>query len=347
MIVDLKRFLSSEEPYWKELESVLKELETRVERNLSLDEAKRFHYLYQRASSDLVKLGAFPSEPRIRQYLESLVTRAYAEIHETRDKPRRLSPRTWLFKTFPQTFRRHIRAFAVAVIITIVGNAFGALAISLDPDSKEVLMPFSHLQGDPSKRVQYEESRTKDRLEGRRTSFSAFLMTHNTRVAIGLLALGMTWGIGTIIMLFYNGVILGAVVCDYVLAGETRFVAGWLLPHGAIEIPAILIAGQAGLILGMALIGWGSSETAKSRLRMVSKDIVTLIFGVALLLVWAGIVEAFLSQYHEPIIPYSLKIVFGLVEIVLLTLFLTRSGRQSGTKEVASAELGARQSQAA
>ena len=45
-------------------------------------------------------------------------------------------------------------------------------------------------------------------------------MTHNTKVAILTLALGLTWGVGTLIMLFYNGVILGAVAVDYVMAGE-------------------------------------------------------------------------------------------------------------------------------
>ena len=58
-------------------------------------------------------------------------------------------------------------------------------------------------------------------------------------------------------MLFYNGVILGAVTVDYIRAGETKFLLGWLMPHGVIEIPAILIAGQAGLLLAFALIGRG------------------------------------------------------------------------------------------
>ena len=328
MIVDLQRFLLSEEPYWKELEKVLDELETHIERTLSLDEAKRFHYLYQRASSDLVKITAFPSEPGVRHYLEALVSRAYAEIHETRDKGGRFSFRRWLFETFPQAFRRHSRAFAAALIITLVGSTFGGLALSLDPGAKEVLLPFSHLQGDPSQRVAYEESRVKDQLQGRKTSFSTFLMTHNIRVSISMMAFGVFWGVGTILLLFYNGIILGAVIVDYVLAGELRFVAGWLLPHGAIEIPAILIAGQAGLLLGMTLIGFGTSKPLRNRLRLISADLVTLIFGVALLLVWAGIVEAFFSQYHEPVVPYPLKITFGLVEVVLLFLFLARSGRK-------------------
>jgi uncharacterized membrane protein SpoIIM required for sporulation len=98
------------------------------------------------------------------------------------------------------------------------------------------------------------------------------------------------------------------------------------LPHGAAEIPAILIAGQAGLMLALALIGWGKRIPLRARLREISQDLVTLIFGVGLLLVWAGFVEAFLSQYHEPIVPYLAKIAFGLVELILLFLFLGRSG---------------------
>jgi hypothetical protein len=53
---------------------------------------------------------------------------------------------------------------------------------------------------------------------------------------------------------------------------------------------------------------------------------VTLIFGVAVLLVWAGIVEAFLSQYHEPLIPYEVKIGFGAIQLAWLILFLSKSG---------------------
>jgi uncharacterized membrane protein SpoIIM required for sporulation len=152
-------------------------------------------------------------------------------------------------------------------------------------------------------------------------------MTHNTQVSITAMGLGLTWGIGTIVLLFYNGVILGAVILDYVRADQSVFLAGWLLPHGSFEIPAILIAGQAGLLLGGALIGWGKRSNLRQRMREIGPDLVTLIVGVALLLVWAGIIEAFLSQYHEPAIPYSLKIAFGMLELCLLIFYLSRSGR--------------------
>jgi uncharacterized membrane protein SpoIIM required for sporulation len=331
MIIDLQRFIASERPHWSELERTLDKIEAEPNCRMTLDQLRQFHLLYERTASDLAKLITFSAEPEMRRYLESLVARAYGEIHETRERRGRLHPLQWFFQTLPQTFRRHVRAFYASLAITLAGCAFGGLALGLDPDAKPALMPFEHLQQDPAKRVAQEESATHDRLAGHKTTFSAFLMTHNTQVSIFTLALGMTWGVGTVLMLFYNGIMVGAVAVDYIRAGQTKFLLGWLLPHGVIEIPAILIAGQAGLMLAVALIGWGKRIPLRTRLREISRDLVTLIFGVGVLLVWAGMVEAFLSQYHEPVLPYSVKITFGLVELGLLVLYLSRSGATGGS----------------
>ncbi len=328
MIIDRERFLKEERPLWRELEALLDGLDQDAARSLSIGEAKRFHYLYRRASADLSKIATFAAEPRVRGYLESLVGRAYSEIHETRRRSQPAQIADWVRRGFPRAFRRHAVAFYLSVFITLLGSAFGSAVILFDYDSKHIIMPFGHLAGNPSDRVTWEESAEEDRLEGAKTTFSAFLWVNNTRVSIMALALGMTFGIGTTILLFYNGAILGAVAADYILAGESTFLMGWLLPHGAIEIPAILIAGQAGLVLGQALIGFGTSESMRARFRSISKDLVTLIFAVAIMLVWAGLVEAFFSQYHEPYLPYGVKIAFGTIELIALFLYLGRSGRK-------------------
>jgi uncharacterized membrane protein SpoIIM required for sporulation len=153
-------------------------------------------------------------------------------------------------------------------------------------------------------------------------------MTHNTQVTLTTIALGASFGVGTVIVLFYNGVILGAVGQDYIHDGQTIFLLGWLLPHGVIEIPAILVGGQTGFVIAYALIGWGSRKSRPQRLREVARDVMTLAAGAAVMLVWAGMVESFISQYHEGVIPYWLKISFGLVEFALLTLFLSWAGRE-------------------
>ncbi len=329
MIADLQRFIAEERPYWEELEAFLERVEAGPGERWDLAGLRRFFYLYQRTATDLSKVQTFASEPALQSYLEDLVARAYCEVHETRRKGGRFAPVRWFFQTFPQTVRRRWRALALAVAATLLGAAFGGGAVMVDPDAKEALMPFAHLQDDPSERVAWEERQETDRLSGRKTSFSSMLMTHNTRVSITTMAMGITYGIGTLILLFYNGVILGGVTLDYVSGGETVFLLGWLLPHGSVEIPAIIIAGQAGLVIAGALIGWGVRMPLKARLRAAGPDVVTLIFGVALLLVWAGVIEAFLSQYHEPTLPYAVKIAFGALQLGLLALFLGWSGRDA------------------
>jgi uncharacterized membrane protein SpoIIM required for sporulation len=330
MIVDIERFVARERGYWSELQTILDVHERRTTRDMTLAEAQRFYYLYERTSAALSRLAPLSVDAGLRAYVESLVARAYGEVHEVRKRGRRPHPVHWFIRTFPRVFRAHLAAFLTASVLTILGVVFGVAALALDPGSRRVLMPFPSLQQDPKARVAKERQAIGDQLGGHKSEFAAQLMTHNTRVAAFTMSLGITGGAGTAIVLFGNGVMLGAVAYDYVRAGQSAFLAGWLLPHGSIEIPAILIAGQAGLVFASALIGWGSRRTRKQRLRDVGTDLVTLVGGTAVMLVWAGIVEGFFSQYHEPFLPYSLKISFGCFELLGLTLFLWRSGVQDG-----------------
>jgi uncharacterized membrane protein SpoIIM required for sporulation len=329
MILDLPRFIDAERPYWNELDTLLRVREADPYLRLSFDQVNRLQYLYGRCSSALARLSTFSAEPQTREYLESLVARAYAECHGNRARTERFRPWDWLRQTFPQTFRKHLLAFWLSLAVTVFGVAFGSAALLLDPSAKAVLMPFSSLRQSPAERIRKEETSREDRLAGHKNTFSAQLMTHNMQVAFFTFALGATWGVGSLLLLFYNGVALGAVAADYIHAGFAPFLLGWLLPHGVIEIPAILIAGQAGFVLASALIGWTKASRKRQLLRAVSSDLLTLAGGAALMLVWAGIIEAFFSQYHQPVLPYSLKIIFGLVELAGLVFYLGRAGKHA------------------
>ena len=216
---------------------------------MDFEEARRFHFLYQKVSADLgrtatlrlgtgfVPLSGVARRPRLwrdpRDAPEGLALASAALVFAAISA--RLSPE-WL-------------GLSLSFWVTIAGMVFGGFAVALDDEAKDALLPaqFSHLSGSPAQRVAREERAKKDRLKDAHASFASQLMTHNINVSIEAMALGMIWGIGTIIILFYNGVMLGLVVVDYVLGGQTVFMLGWLLPHGVIEIPAILIGGQAEL----------------------------------------------------------------------------------------------------
>ena len=170
MILDLPRFVATERAYWNELQAVLDRLRLEPGWRMSIPEIERLHYLYERCSADLVRLDTFATDPGLRAYVESLVSRAYAEIHETRARAGEIRWGT-LIAAFPRAFRRHLGAFRLAVALTLAGCAFGWFAIRADPEAKAVLMPFPGLMQTPAKRVAQEESAASaktDRLHGRK-----------------------------------------------------------------------------------------------------------------------------------------------------------------------------------
>lgn len=315
---------------WTELETILEKLEADPAHRMDLEHTQRFLYLYQRVLSDLARIVTFSSEPETRRYLESLTARAYGELNENREKSLRFSPFKWFTVDFPRVFRRQAAYFWLSTAIFLAGAAFGCGAMAVDPGVKMILIPreFGHLYQTPTQRVKEEEESKDDISTGEHTAFSAELMYNNIHITIYTFAFGIFYGLGSMVFLFYNGIILGVTSFDYVQDGQSIFLLGWLLPHGVIEIPACLIAGQAGLLLGRTALGRGDRRTFAQRLRMVRFDLSLLVFGSATMLIWAGLVESFLSQYHEPVIPYSSKIAFGVIELIFLMWFLTASGRK-------------------
>lgn len=337
MIADLKTFIERERPHWQELERELQRIRDHFADMSDLRYARHVLSLFQRASSDLARIQGCSAEPELKTYLETLVGNGYAEIHSATRNTRRFKPWHWLTRSFPQAFRRQIWGWHASVGLTVAGCVLGALLIAMDVEgAREAIFPFPHLvKMTPSERVTWEEQRqSKDKQKGKdsmkdaKSSFSASLMRNNIGVSIKALAFGISWGLGTVLILFYNGVILGAVALDYIADGQMVFLLGWLLPHGSTEIPAILIGGQAGLVLGRALIGWGTPDSLRTRFRKIAPDLATLAGGMALLLVVAGIVESFFSQYHEPVLPYAVKIAFGSVQLIGLFWFLSFCGRE-------------------
>ena len=330
----LKALFPRERPYWDELEGIVQresDRGTAGDCEASLKQIRRFHYLYKRASADLAKLKTFASEPELSQYLEDLIAQAYTRLHGSAGTRTRFRPFYWVLRTYPRAFRRHSAAFWLSFSVSMLGAVFGAFVISQDTENKMKLLPaqFGHLIQSPTERVESEEAAAASRFQADKdyATFSAHLMNNNIRVSIRAMAWGILFGILTIGLLFYNGIILGIVGYEYVSDGQGEFLAGWLLPHGVPELTAIFMGGQCGLILARAMIGWGTNLGLRARFRAIRSDLVTLTIGFVILLIWAGIIESYLSQHHEPVIPYSMKIAFGVIELVLMVGYLLFAGR--------------------
>lgn len=331
MILDLKQFVQKERPTWEALERQLTKLESPAYKAQGVDASWHLRQLISRTSSDLVRLRTYASDPELELYLEQLLARAHSAMNPPgRSRIRFVGLIMMLLTGFPKALRRHFKYLVISTTVFLLGSAVGGGFVFMDSEAKGIVMPFSHLLQNPEDRVADEETEDLSPDSESKAVFSAQLMTHNIRVSFFVFAAGFIFGIGTLYLLFYNGIILGAVVVDYVVAGQTTFLVGWLLPHGSVEIPAVLIAGQAGLLLGSSILGtgkFGKGMSIGDRIRFIREDLLLLLGGICMLLVWAGIVEAFLSQTHEPAIPYAVKIGIGLIELALLALYLLFAGK--------------------
>jgi len=301
VILDLERFQAQAGPRWRALESLLAALENRPDRRLNPAEGEQLQELYAQTATDLNRVthGALAHE--LRQYLERLVARAYAELYYAPPMRSEIwQPRRWLriLTAFPETFRKQSRYFVLAMLITLLGCALGGLAVRYDPASVDVLLPADYLRN-PGPRVHEEEQGQGRHLDSAQTE-------------------------GTALLLFENGVLLGAVAVHYTQRGFGLFMTAWLLPHGVFEIPSILIAGQAGFYLARLLLHRREDRDVRQSMR----EWLVLVAGLAMMLVWAGIMEAFFSQHHAPVLPYAFKVAVAAAELVLLTIYLLLIGRR-------------------
>ena len=179
-----------------------------------------------------------------------------------------------------------------------------------DPDAAPYLVPDQHQSMDPTERVKDEADRKASVEE--QAAFSSFLFTHNIQVAFAAFALGLTAGVGTAIMLFSNGVLLGALAWVYASKGLSGWFWAWILPHGIPEISAICIAGAAGFVIARGMVA-PKGLTRGQALRKEALTAVKLLLGTLALFVLAGCIEGTISQIHPPRLSVAFKLTFALV----------------------------------
>jgi uncharacterized membrane protein SpoIIM required for sporulation len=334
---DVGRFLQHRTPVWEELERTIFQLDQKGLKSFSMEEARRFGQLYRSVSSDLIRARTELVDAAVVDYLNDLVARSYAHIYTTRSNRIR---KIWHFysRDFPRLFRAEWKLIALSASLFLAGATFGSVFTAIDPNSLGVLIPDQHQAHTPQERVAEDET-TGGLADGQQSAmFSSFLFTHNIRVCFMVFAFGITFGIGTAILLVYNGVPIGALAMQYHLAGKGVFFWAWILPHGIPELTAVFIAGASGLVIGRGL--WiPGRRSRKAALLYEAKRAVQLVLGTMPILVLAGLIEGTISQMHAPIMPYPLKLAFALVVGVAVYAYLLFAGRRGTANEDPDAEL--------
>jgi uncharacterized membrane protein SpoIIM required for sporulation len=337
--MDIDRFLADRGQRWDRLAQLLDRAESVPERELGPEGMREILRLYRLTASDLNQARSLTADPELLERLNALAGRGYRFVY----RPRRSRRSTgfgglrsllgsfagFLAVEVPAAYRRHAGAVAAAAAAFLLGTLFGLCAVLLRPAAAEDLVPGEFFTQSPRERVEQIE-KNDERIANVEDAavFGSQLYTHNIRVSFFAFSLAALSVVGGLWILFYNGVILGAVAATYLIDGVSVFFLAWVGPHGALELPAIVFSGAAGLVAGKALFLPGELSRSAA-LRRVFPGVWRMMVGVMLVLVLAGLIEGSFSQLSAKTVPYPLKIAVAVIlhGALLVYLFLPRRDR--------------------
>ncbi|WNQ10303.1 stage II sporulation protein M [Paenibacillus aurantius] len=283
--MDIPSFVKRNRPLWRELEELLPLAEKRS--RLKAADIDRLTELYQTASSHLAAMqAAHPGDERTA-YLNHLVGRAHNAVYQESARSRgRLS--AFYLHRFPQMIGERGPFVLLALFLFVLGGFSGFLAVQADPLNLNSILPPSIAEG-----IHPEET-DQPRGDLHSPLVSTQIMTNNIRVAVLAFLSGVTLGIGTVYLLVYNGVLVGALAAVFLQAGRSYVFWAYILPHGVIELTAIFIAGGAGLFMGYRMFVPGP-YSRKYRFQQTAKESALLLLGTLPLFVAAGVIEGYLT----------------------------------------------------
>ena len=316
------RFIDERKGAWQRLEDLLKLLDRSSLKRLHREEVRELGRIYRRTAPDLAIARAESRDPRLVNYLNSLVIRAHGRIYRADASEGRHRVRDFFARDFPATFRRTWRYTALAFAAFMLFGVVSFLGTWRDPE-------FSELAGVPPharERILERKPRWWKDINQANQIAATGIATHNIRVTFNAFAYGALFGVGTLFYMAVNGLSIGSVLALTFRAGYGDELLTFMAGHGVIELTCIFIAGGAGMLFGTALLFPGDLPRFDN-LRLRGREAAQLITGCVPLLAVAGAIEGFVSPSAAPA---AMKFTVAAATGVALYSYLLLAGRGEG-----------------
>lgn len=320
-------FRREREKVWRELERLVTRVEKSGVRSLASRELARLPLLYRATLSSLSVARAISLDRNLLEYLESLSARAYFCVYGTTKRLRHT-----LAGFFRDRFPAAVRGFrwhaAMAALFLVLGTITAWALTARDPEWFYAFVDEDMAQGrDPAatteelRNVLYDRGDTAEALG----AFSSLLFSHNARIGMMAFAVGFVAGIPVYLLLFLNGLILGAFAALYAGRGLGLAFWGWVLPHGVTELGAVVLCGGAGLVLAQALVFPGR-HTRLHNLARRGREAGVVVLGAVAMFLAAGLLEGF---FRQRVTDDLVRWVVALATLLLWSLYFVRAGRRA------------------
>jgi uncharacterized membrane protein SpoIIM required for sporulation len=290
--MDIDAFVATNQYQWQRLEQLTKS--ARKVSKLGPDELDELVGLYQRIGGQLAHARlAYRGDDALIGRLTYLVAEAHGVLYGTRETQPGKGIAQFFVVSFPAAVWSIRWFIAVSAALTLVPWIILMVWIGISPDA-------FNLTADEAIRTSYIESDFEAYYSSQPAqNFTSQVFLNNVRVAILAFAAGILLCVFTALILIYNGANGGVAGGLFTHVGEWERFWGLILPHGLLEISAVIVAGGAGLRLGWTVIAPGN----RTRWRALTDDgryVGNVVIGLVLAMFIAGLIEGFVTGRPWP-----------------------------------------------
>lgn len=286
--------------------------------------AERFAALYRQLCHHLALARRRGYSPQLLAQLEQLMQLGHAELYRTPPVPWYRLP-LFLLVQFPRTVRAHHGAMLVASVL-FWGPLLATLALlQWRPELADTLLDSQTLA-----QMEKMYDPTAERLgrdSGSDWQMFGFYIYNNISIGLRTFASGLLFGIGALVILLFNGITIGSAAGHLTATGAGAPFWEFVSSHAPWELTAIVLAGGAGLQLGMRVLAPGQLSRGQA-LAQAGRDGAVIILGVVVMLLLAAFIEAFWSA--QTVIPAGVKYAASALGWLLVAAWLLLGGRGDG-----------------
>lgn len=269
--------------------------------------------LYMDITDDLSYSQTFYNRRTVRVYLNQLAQRVYTDLHIQKGESFKKLISVWKI-SLPLEIYRARKNLLFALVVFLLWSVLGAVSTHFDPDFARVIVGDAYVE----MTNQNIAAGTPLAVYNTQSNMGMFIdiTTNNLRVAFLTFILGIFFTVGTHILLFQNGVMLGAFQYYFATKGVflTSFLGIWI--HGAFEISAIILAAGAGITLGNAWLFPGNYTRLQS-LQLGAKRGLKIMLSLVPFIIIAGFLESYVTANYQNLAEWSkwtlIMLSFGII----------------------------------
>ncbi|EYE88947.1 hypothetical protein Q428_05195 [Fervidicella metallireducens AeB] len=305
-----EQFIAANSSVWKELELYSEKINKKGVKALSSKEIKNFLSDFRKSSHHLAYARTHYPKSSVVGYLNSLVGKCHNHIYAVKKvEPRKLLE--YVLYGFPCLIKKYKWYLLFSFSVFLLGFFVSMALTFINPENAGFFLPSTFIDNIKNSKIGSNNWNYP--------LMSSYIMVNNISVSLKAFVLGITLGIGTFHVLFFNGALLGSLTAlIYMYSSPVRF---WslILPHGIIELTAIFISGASGFLIAKHMLLPGEHFRLQSLVNGAKKAI-SLLGGVIIMLIIAGIIEGFFTPLN--ISDYT-KLIFAAITAIALAIYFS------------------------